>query len=103
MKGTIMTKSNDMFVIANNGTDSSFDAEAFERETGWQWGDAVDEFATRQREQRIFGDRHGVRHVSARKPKTTKRAESLPKGWTHAAMVDAAVCIRQEARGIYRW
>jgi len=44
-------------IIATSGA-SEFDADAFERETGMTYGDAMDMAAERQREVRLFGTRH---------------------------------------------
>jgi len=43
---------------ATGDSDALADAEAFERATGWSWGDALDEAAEIQRHRRLFGSSH---------------------------------------------
>src|SRR5690606_37968800 len=69
-----------------------FDAEQFERETGWSWSDAVDEAATIQREKRVFRTRRPRRQESL-----AQRFELLT-GCTYGAALDLAAELRRERR-----
>jgi len=84
---------------ANSVREEQFDAEAFERETGWSWSDAVDEAATVQRESRIFGRRRHHRSI-----RRSNRGESFASrfrrltGWDYGDAVDLAAELQRERR-----
>ncbi|MCA9804876.1 MAG: hypothetical protein KC777_23060 [Cyanobacteria bacterium HKST-UBA02] len=80
---------------ANAVREEKFDAEAFERETGWSWSDAVDEAATVQRESRIFGRRR--HHRSNRGESFARRFRRLT-GWDYGDAVDLAAELQRERR-----
>ena len=80
--------------VARN--DEQFDAEAFERETGWSFGDAVDEAATIQRENRIFGGRN--RRGNNRNRETFGERFQRLTGWSYGDAVDMAAELQRERR-----
>jgi len=87
-----------MTTMNANAREEQFDAEAFERETGWSWSDAVDEAATIQRENRIFGRRRGSKsRGNGRRESFAQRFQRLT-GWSYGDAVDMAAELQRERR-----
>lgn len=76
-----------------------FDAEAFERETGWNYGDAVDMAAEIQREERIFGKRGHKSHRPRRSRRPFNHARfERETGMTYGDALEMALDHRRDKR-----
>lgn len=85
-------------VLATSAYGQAFDAEAFKRETGWDFGDAVDMAAEIRRENRIFG-KPGQKHRPRRRRGGFDHARfERETGMTYGDALEMAIDHRREER-----
>ncbi len=78
----------------NNAANEAFLAQ-FKLDTGWNYSDAVDEAATIQRENRVFGTR---RNGQVRVKETADQKFQRETGWSFGDAMDMAAETQREHR-----
>ena len=87
--------------MSTNENTTAREIADFEAQTGWSWSDAVDEAATIQRENRIFGNRSsgfGGRKSTRANRKSYAQRFFEATGWTIEAAREMAWDLQRERR-----